>query len=49
MAIGCTFDFKGENTFGLKRQAVYDCANTIIEKGKARLADVRYPELPDTY
>jgi len=44
-----TVDFKGENTFGIKRQAVYDCANTIIENGKARLADVRYPELPDSY
>ena len=41
--------FKGENTFGIKRQAVYDCAITIIEDGKAKLADVRHPELPDTY
>jgi branched-chain amino acid transport system substrate-binding protein len=44
-----TVAFKGDKTFGIKRQAVYDCAITIIEDGKARLADVRYPELPDTY
>lgn len=44
-----TVAFKGKNSFGLNRQAVYDSANTIIENGKARLADVRYPELPDSY
>jgi branched-chain amino acid transport system substrate-binding protein len=44
-----TVAFKGKNSFGLNRQAVYDCANTIILDGKVKLADVRYPELPDTY
>jgi branched-chain amino acid transport system substrate-binding protein len=41
--------FKGEKSFGLKRQAVYDCYTTVIEDGKAKLADVRYPDLPESY
>ncbi len=41
--------WEGQNSFGIRRQGVYDCYTTLIENGKARLADVRYPELPDTY
>ncbi len=41
--------WEGQNSFGIKRQGVYDCYTTMIENGKAYLADVRYPELPDTY
>jgi hypothetical protein len=41
--------WEGEKSFGIKRQGVYDCYTTLIENGKARLADVRYPELPDNY
>ena len=41
--------WKGEKSFGIKRQAVYDCYTTVVEKGKARLGDVRYPALPDDY
>ena len=41
--------WEGEKSFGIRRQGVYDCYTTLIENGKARLADVRYPELPDTY
>ncbi|MCP4327038.1 MAG: ABC transporter substrate-binding protein [Alphaproteobacteria bacterium] len=41
--------WEGEKSFGIRRQGVYDCYTTLIEKGKARLADVRYPELPADY
>ncbi len=41
--------WEGEKSFGIKRQGVYDCYTTLIENGKARLADVRYPELPADY
>ncbi|MGV7223445.1 MAG: ABC transporter substrate-binding protein [Nitrospinales bacterium] len=41
--------WRGENSFGIARQGVYDCYTTIIEDGKARLADIRYPELPENY
>lgn len=41
--------FRGEKSYGIARQGVYDCYTTIIEDGKARLADVRYPELPKDY
>ena len=41
--------WEGANAHGLKRQGVYDCYTTLIENGQATLADVRYPELPDTY
>lgn len=41
--------WEGENSFGVARQGVYDCYTTLIENGEARLADVRYPELPDDY
>lgn len=41
--------WRGEKSFGIARQGVYDCYTTIIEDGKARLADVRYPELPANY
>lgn len=41
--------WEGQNSFGIQRQGVYDCYTTLIEDSKARLADVRYPELPDTY
>lgn len=39
----------GENSFGVKRQGIYDCYTTLIENGKARLADVRFPALPEGY
>ncbi len=41
--------WEGQKSFGIRRQGVYDCYTTLIEKGQARLADVRYPELPDNY
>jgi branched-chain amino acid transport system substrate-binding protein len=41
--------WEGQNSFGIRRQGVYDCYTTLIENGKARLADVRYPELPKEY
>lgn len=41
--------WRGEKSFGIARQGVYDCYTTIIEDGKARLADIRYPELPEDY
>lgn len=41
--------WEGANSFGIKRQGVYDCYTTLIENGEAKLADVRYPELPDSY
>ncbi len=41
--------WEGQKSFGIRRQAVYDNYTTLIEDGKARLADVRYPELPDNY
>ena len=41
--------WEGEKSFGIKRQGVYDCYTTLIENGEARLADVRYPELPADY
>jgi hypothetical protein len=41
--------WEGEKSFGIRRQGVYDCYTTLIENGKAKLADVRYPELPDNY
>lgn len=41
--------WEGEKSFGIKRQGVYDCYTTLIENGEARLADVRYPELPEDY
>lgn len=41
--------WEGENSFGIRRQGVYDCYTTLIENREARLADVRYPELPDDY
>ena len=41
--------WEGQNSFGIRRQGVYDCYTTLIENGEARLADVRYPELPKEY
>jgi len=41
--------WEGQKSFGIRRQGVYDCYTTLIENGKARLADVRYPELPESY
>ena len=41
--------WEGEKSFGIRRQGVYDCYTTLVENGQARLADVRYPELPDDY
>jgi len=42
-------EFRGANSYGLDRQGVNTCYTTLIEKGKARLADIRFPELPDDY
>lgn len=41
--------WEGQKSFGIRRQGVYDNYTTLIENGKARLADVRYPELPADY
>jgi len=41
--------WRGIGTYGINRQGVYDCYTTLIEKGVARLADVRFPELPLGY
>jgi branched-chain amino acid transport system substrate-binding protein len=41
--------WRGLGQYGANRQGVYDCYTTLIEKGKPRLADVRYPELPPGY
>ena len=41
--------WKGKGAYGINRQGVYDCYTTIIEDGKARLADVRFPALPPAY
>jgi hypothetical protein len=41
--------WKGKGQYGANRQGVYDCYTTLIEKGKARVADVRFPELPPGY
>ena len=41
--------FGGEGAYGIKRQGIYDCYTTLIEDGKARLADVRFPALPPGY
>lgn len=39
----------GEKSFGVARQGVYDCYTTTIDKGVAKLEDVRFPALPDDY
>jgi branched-chain amino acid transport system substrate-binding protein len=44
-----TARYAGEGAYGIKRQGVYDCYTTIIDKGKASLGDVRFPELPPGY
>jgi branched-chain amino acid transport system substrate-binding protein len=44
-----TARYAGEGAYGIKRQGVYDCYTTVIEKGKSFLADVRFPELPPGY
>ena len=41
--------WKGKGAYGINRQGVYDCYTSIIEDGKARLADVRFPALPPGY
>lgn len=41
--------FAGTSKFGLPRQGIYMTFCTILEKGKARVADRRYPELPENY
>ena len=41
--------FGGKGEYGLPRQAIYDCYTTVIEEGKATLADVRSPALPQGY
>ena len=39
----------GENSFGVNRQGVYDCYTTTIDDGVAKLADIRFPDLPADY
>jgi len=41
--------FAGEKAFGAARQGVYDCFTTTIDKGIAKVEDVRFPALPDNY
>ena len=41
--------FGGKGRYGLKRQGIYDCYTTLIEDGKARVADVRAPAFPAGY
>jgi len=41
--------FAGEKSFGVARQGVYDCFTTTIDKGVAKVEDVRFPALPDAY
>lgn len=42
-------EWRGIGAYGINRQGVYDCYITLIEDGVARLADVRFPELPPEY
>ncbi len=44
-----TARYGGQGAYGIKRQGVYDCYTMLIEKQKAYLADVRFPELPPGY
>jgi branched-chain amino acid transport system substrate-binding protein len=44
-----TAKYAGEGAYGIKRQGVYDCYTTVIEKGKVYLGDKRFPELPPGY
>ena len=44
-----TAKYAGEGAYGIKRQGVYDCYTTLIEKQKPFLADIRFPELPPGY
>ena len=44
-----TAKYAGEGAYGIKRQGVYVCYTTLIEKQKPFLADVRFPELPPGY
>lgn len=39
----------GKNSFGVDRQGVYDCFTTTIDKGVAKVEDVRFPALPADY
>jgi branched-chain amino acid transport system substrate-binding protein len=39
----------GAKAYGIARQGVYDCYTTTIDKGVAKVADIRFPALPDTY
>ena len=39
----------GEKSFGVARQGVYDCYTTTIDKGEAKVEDVRFPALPEDY
>lgn len=41
--------YGGKGAYGIKRQGIYDCYTTLIEHGKARLDDVRFPALPPGY
>ncbi len=36
----------GEKSFGVARQGVYDCYTTTIDKGNAKVEDIRFPALP---
>ncbi len=39
----------GKNSFGVDRQGVYDCFTTTIDKGVAKVEDIRFPALPADY
>ena len=39
----------GTKSFGVARQGIYDCYTTTIDKGVAKVEDVRFPALPDDY
>lgn len=39
----------GEKSFGVARQGIYDCYTTTIDKGVAKVEDIRFPALPEGY
>ncbi|MBX3596747.1 MAG: ABC transporter substrate-binding protein [Rhizobiaceae bacterium] len=39
----------GEKSFGVARQGIYDCYTTTIDKGVAKVEDIRFPALPEDY
>ena len=39
----------GAKSYGIARQGVYDCYTTTVDKGEAKVADIRFPALPQDY